>query len=401
MSLFKGTKCEICRDRRKQRFCLRRGKEICWECCNHLRYDRKCPEECRYSIKGEDNFSAGKTNADSLAEYRGLITNLMDLWIRMPQPIFEGGIPQEMSMSKEGREKIINYFNLTGITNIFNVKYIRDKLELKELKLQAEPESYEDIARGYLSNILAGDFESALKLHVRGNEISGVEDWKSDYIEHQRNDAVLKRMHDFRIISSALSENKTEALIFYDINGKFDLSLKLVSQADKWFVSSHYNGKMEIVNGENEVLKQMAVLLSRNEQGQGEDLLKKYLSIYPDSSDLHYYQGVLYSMKGKGESAKKSFLRAVWLDPEFVEANYNYALQLQLEGDITRAIHYYQRILSKESDNIKSLNNMGAILIDSGRYEEAEKYLTRCREIEPDYEPCKANQKRLAEKQNG
>ncbi len=400
MSIFKGTKCEICRDRRKQRFCLRRGKEICWECCNKLRYDRECPEECRYSLKGGDGLSTSRTNADSLTEYRGLITNLMDLWIRMPQEILNGAVPQELTRTKEGKQKIINYFNRIGVNAIYNIKYLKSKLELTELNIQHEKESYEDMGNRYLSNLLAGEIESALKIHIRCEEISSEEEWKADYIEHQQKDEVLKRMRDFRIISSALSENKTEALIFYDINGKYDLSLKLIKQDDCWFVSSHYNGKMEIVNGENEALKQIAVLISRNEQGQTEDLLKKYLSLYPDSSDLHYYQGVLFSIKGKGALAKNSFLRAVRLDPEFVEALYNYALQLHLEDDKAKATQYYQRVLSIEPDNLKSLNNMAAILIDTGKYEEAEKYLMRCSAIEPEYEPYQANLKRLEEKKN-
>ncbi|MCF7912199.1 MAG: tetratricopeptide repeat protein [Candidatus Cloacimonetes bacterium] len=395
MSLIKNSKCKLCKVRRQQRFCLRKGRDICWECCNNIRYDRKCPEECKYSLKGGSGMDISKTNADSLTEYRGLIKNLMDLWMRMPEPELGGGIPEELARTEAGKKEVINYFKRYNLKSIYNINYIKKKLELQALETVPEPQSYEDIASSYLRLILAGDIEASIDHICNGDEVRQDEEWRADFISQKKNDIILKKMNEFKLVASALSEDKREALVFFDVNGKYDLSLKLVQQGETWQVESHYNGKMEVVNGENEAMGHIAVLLSKNELSQAEDLLVKYLSIYPDSADLHYYQGVTSALKGKGKQAKKSFLRSVRLDPGFGEALYNYGLQLHVEGELEKAAVYYERLLAIEPDNVKALNNMAAIKIDLQDYKSAEVYLKRCEELEPDFEPLQANIKRL------
>jgi tetratricopeptide (TPR) repeat protein len=397
MSILKNKKCKLCKVRRQQRFCLRKGMEICWECCNNLRYDRKCPEDCKYSLKGGEGLDISKTNADSLTEYRGLVTSLMELWMRMPEAALDGAVPGELSETEAGRVKLIEYFKRYDLKTIYNISYIKRRLKLTGLEIEPQPDSYEDIASRYLRLILAGDSETAIDFLIHGAEIDKEEEWKADFIEQKKNDAVLKKMNEFKLIASALSEDKREALVFFDINGKFDLCLKLELPEENWLVACQYNGKMEVVNGENEALRHVAVLLSKNEMLQAEELLAKYITIYPDSSDLHYYNGVVAAMKGKGKLAKRSFIRSVRLDPGFSEALYNYGLQLHLEGEIDQAAVYYERVLAIEPDNVKCLNNMAAIKIDQQEFEKAEAYLRHCEAIEPDFEPLQANIKRLEE----
>ncbi|MDP8221124.1 MAG: tetratricopeptide repeat protein [Candidatus Stygibacter frigidus] len=384
--------------RRQQRFCLRKGKDICWECCNNIRYDRQCPNECRYSVKAGDGLQISKTNADSLTEYKGLIEKLMDMWMRLPQQDLDGNIPQELSKSKEGKEQLINYFKKTMLSSYINISYIKRKLDLSGLEIGIKKESNEDVGEKYLSIILAGDIENSLKYHKNEAEIRGNKDWLSDYLIQIKEDKILGKMNEFKIISSALSEDRNIGLVFYEINGKYDLCLKMENNTDTWKVASRYNGKMEIVNGENEALRHIAVLISKNESSQAGELLDKYISLYPDSSDLYYYQGVLFAIKGKHKQAKKSFLRSVRLDHGFSEALYNYALQLHLEGDTQGAIDYYKRVLAIDPEEVKSLNNLAAIYIDRGEYQTAEEYINRCKLVEPEYEPLQANKKRLAEK---
>ncbi|MDP8211191.1 MAG: tetratricopeptide repeat protein [Candidatus Stygibacter australis] len=397
MSILKNSKCQICKVRRQQRFCLRKGKDICWECCNNMRYDRQCPKECRYSVKAGEGLQISKTNADSLTEYKGLIEKLMDLWMRMPQQDLNGSIPEELSRSQEGRSELINYFKKTNLSKYINLSYIKRILDLEELEIGKEKESNEDVGKRYLSSILAGDMEGSLAFHVNGEEIKAEPEWLEDYLSQLKGDKILGKMTDFKIISSALSEDRNIGLGFYDINGKYDLCLKIVKSTDSWKVASRYNGKMEIVNGENEALRHIAVLISKSELSQAVDLLDKYIALYPDSSDLYYYQGVISAMKGKNKQAKKSFLCSIRLDPGFSEALYNYGLQLHLEGDIQGAADYYKRVLAIEPEEVKSLNNLAAIYIDLQEYQSAEEYINRCKLVDPDYEPLLANIKRLNE----
>jgi tetratricopeptide (TPR) repeat protein len=362
-----------------------------------MRYDRRCPQECKYSLQGGKGLELSRTNADSVEEYKDLIIRLMDLWLRMPLEEFEGKTPKEIAGRESGRIKLIKYFNKIGLKSIYNASYIKSKLELTEWDIPVEKENYEDVAKRYLNSILAGDVESALRDHLLGEQIAKEEDWKEDYIEQQASDTVLKKMHDHALISSALSEDKKQALVMFDINGKFDLTLRLLHADDRWKVGSQINGKLEIVNSENEALQQVAILLSKNELLQGEELLKKYKNLYPDSADLHYYQGVMEALKGRNKAAKKSFLRAVRLDSGFGEALYNYGLQLHLAGELEKAEINYNKALEVEPDNIKCLNNLAALMIDRGELDKAEKYLARCEEIDENYEPLQRNSARLLE----
>jgi len=393
----KSNKCKICKVRRQQRFCLRKGMDICWECCNNMRYDRKCPVECRYSVKTGEGLQISKTNADSLTEYKGLIENLMDMWMRLPQDALDGKIPEELSRSEEGRSKLINYFNNTDLSKYIDISYIKRKLDLKELEVGMKKESNEDAGNKYLSLLLAGDLEGSLAFHSNGDEIRSDPEWLEDHLSQLKGDKVLGKIREFKIISSAMSEDRNTGLVFYEINSKYDLCLKIVRKAETWKVASRYNGKMEIVNGENEALRHIAVLISKNELSQAVELLGKYIMLYPDSSDLYYYQGVISSMKGKSKGTKQSFLRAIRLDPGFSEALYNYGLQLHLEGDIQHAADYYKRVLAIEPEEVKSLNNLAAIYIDLKEFKTAEEYINRCKSVEPEYEPLMANIKRLKE----
>ncbi|MCF7918824.1 MAG: DUF2384 domain-containing protein [Candidatus Cloacimonetes bacterium] len=382
---------------RHQRFCLRTGKDICWECCNNLRYDYKCPAECRYCLKEETSLSANLTKVDSEREYRDLVKRLMDQWLLMPQSELGNEIPREMAKSEAGRQLLENYFNRNNLSSILGIDYLIEKLNLTKVKLLRKSDSYEDVAQKYLKHLLAQDYEGSISYLRNSKDLLDNTDWKTDYLSQLTKDKVISKMKEYHLVSSAISEDREQAVVYFDINGKYDMTLKLKLTEKEWHVWQRIMGKMEIVNGENEAAKQIAVLLSKSLWGQASELLGKYMALYPESADFHYYQGIYELVHQKTAAAKQNISRAIRLDPEFKEAIFNYGYLIHQEGDLESALKYYQRAEKLDDSDIRVKNNIAAILIDKNEFEAAEKYIRKCLDIDETYQPAQQNLERLKE----
>jgi tetratricopeptide (TPR) repeat protein len=184
-------------------------------------------------------------------------------------------------------------------------------------------------------------------------------------------------------------------LVFFELNGKYDLTLSLVSAGKGWKIEKKIFGKPELYNGESDTHKQVAILLSKNENSNAYDLLKKYSAIYPDSPDLKYYWGLYHSLNKNSGKSKKSFIDAIEIDPDFTEAKYNYAFLLHTENKISDAKELYYEILEVDENEPKTLNNLASILIDENKLAEAKELLERCLKEVPDFEVAMQNLERI------
>ena len=396
MGIFKSNKCQSCKVRVQQRFCLRIGKDICWECCNKQRYDYKCPSACRYSLKEQEGLPSRATNIDSQTEYRDLMRRLVDRWMLLPQTELEDAIPLELSKTKEGKIRLRDYFNKYQISNIPEIRYIANKLNIDMLDIAMAAPTFEDIAKDYLKRLLVKDFLGSLDLHYSKDRIEKNDRWKDDYLEQLQSDKVIKKLNDIKLVSSAMSEDRKQAVVYFSINGKYDLTLKLIEN-DGWKIWQRIMGKMEIVNSENEAIKHVAVLLSKNLLGQACELLDKYLALYPDSSDFQYFKSVYEQLHKRLAKAKSYLIRAIRLDPEFKDAVFNYGYLIHQEGDLDEALRIYAKAEMLDGDDIRIKNNIAAIYIDKEEYSNAEAYLQKCLKMDAKFEPALRNIERLKE----
>ncbi|MCK4654994.1 MAG: tetratricopeptide repeat protein [Candidatus Cloacimonetes bacterium] len=397
MSLFKSDRCKICKTHRGNRFCIRIGKDICWHCCNERRVDFKCPEDCKYSLRKEENKTGlfhYKTNADSQAEFFDLIKSEINIWIRKPQQLFEGKIPIQMVETKEGREEIEKFFDQFPLEKLQSLSYLISKLKLTNLKVKPQKKNYEDIAEEFLNKIIEQDWEGTVSFLLNKKNYKN-QDYKKNYIERISSNKIIKKITEYNLISSALSKDRKQALVFFEINGKYDMTVVLKAIKDSWKVSVKLFGKPEIYNGENEAIQQVAVLLSKNELTKAFELLKKYSEIYVDSADFQYYWGLYYTFNQNSTKARQFFLNAVEIDPTFIEAKYNYAFVLHSENNIDLAKNLYKEILGASPKEVKTLNNLASIYIDEQNLEEAKKLLKKCLEINKDFEVARKNLDRV------
>ncbi|MEA2096697.1 MAG: hypothetical protein U9P73_08425 [Candidatus Cloacimonadota bacterium] len=393
MKIFKKKKCKICKTKTGTRFCMRKGFDICWEDCNILRVDEQCPSECEYHLQSSKIMQL-KAKSDSQMEYVDLLKKQMALWITKPQKIFNDQIPITMAETSEGKKKIEEFLNQFKINPIVPLTYLKERLSLDDLKVYSTPKTYENIALDFIQNLYTNEWEKVVSF-MSNNEYWKSHDLEDKFIAIIASNKVIKKISGFDLISSALTKEKDQALVYFDINNKYDLTINLHLIHDNWKIQSIIIGKPELFNSENEAIQQVAVLLSKNETGKAYELLTKYSSIYFTSSDFEYYWGLYFTFTKNQKKAEHHFLQAMILDPAFVEAKYNYAFIQHSNGDLGIATKLYYEILQEAPKEPKTLNNLASILIDEKKFKEAEKLLKKCIKDNPEFEVAQQNLERI------
>ncbi|MDO9576880.1 MAG: tetratricopeptide repeat protein [Candidatus Cloacimonadales bacterium] len=393
MSFFISGKCGICKKHKGYRLCLRIGKDICWQDCNDMRVDRRCPEECAYAVVESENLQL-KTKADSMLEYTELLKKQIDRWIALPQVVFNGDIPKDIVQTEAGKKRIIEFLNNFQINSLVPLTYLKDKLSLNDLKVNDHKENYEDISRNFINFIISREWERSVELQKDSSKYED-QDFRMNYLKRISENYIFKKTNEFFLVSSALSQDKKRALVHLELNGKYDLTIVLDEIDGSWFIALKVFGKPEIVNSEIQANQQIAVLLSKNKLSDAFELLKKYSTIYVDSSDINYYWGMYYMFSNNTKKAREFLLNSVELDPDFLEAKGLYATVLLQEKEIEKAKRLYQEVIEQNPKEIKSLNNLASIYIEEGNKSEAKKLLEECLKIDPNFEYAKKNLEKL------
>jgi hypothetical protein len=106
-------------------------KNICWDCCNHLRYDLSCPASCPYSGKQEESSKAPfpAFKADSQTESRQVNSLYIDLWLDKKQDSLGGISPQQAAI--ENPKKLLDWLASYQYPPQFPIDYLMSKLNLK------------------------------------------------------------------------------------------------------------------------------------------------------------------------------------------------------------------------------------------------------------------------------
>lgn len=392
LNIFSKNRCKICKVNRGSRFCLRIGKDICWLDCNKMRIDQKCPEECDYVLRKADDFNL-KTKTDSLIEYQDLLKRQMNKWAHESQQLFNGKIPAEMAKTEEGNKKLTTFFSDFKFNAMIPLSYLKEMLNLENLDVKDEIKNYEHTAIEFLNLIIIQEWEKAVEMYYfPENDQNSRKVFLQKRLQKYK---TFRNLHDHELISSAVTKDKKQALVHFELNQKDDFTLRFQKVKNDWKITAKIFAKPEYFNSENEAIQQVAVLLSKNELNQAFELLQKFNTMYIDSADFEYYFGLYYSFSKNIKKAKEHFRNAMFLDPEFIEAEYNYAYTLHAEGDIEVAKKLYCKILKRVPDEPKTLNNLASILIDEQKYEEAENLLNRSLEAKSDFKMAQDNLERL------
>ncbi len=395
-------RCKICKNYRAQRYCPRKGKDICWLCCNAMRTDRKCPRECAYLIRSDEAESFAdtrlKAKVDSMQELRDLTKRLFDRWSESPSDIFNGRVPVDMTESEEGKKELQGYLSRIEDLKILPAGYIARKLNLA-LPAKGEAEKdYEYSAEQYLRKLMAYDWEGSLA-YMYGNNKYRDELFKNNYLIRRSGNRLLKAISSYYMMFSAISENREEALVYYEINSKYDLTMILSLTRDKeWLIKELIIGSPSFYYGEREAIVLISNFISQQEMSKAKQYLDKYKEILIDSADLNYLNGLYCLLTKDYSSALKYYLTAVEIDPDFYEYKYNLALVYQMLQSYDVAKKLYNQLLGKKSDDINVLNNLAVISEAEGNEKEALSLLQKCLEHDPSCDLAQKNIERLKKK---
>ncbi len=329
-----------------------------------------------------------------MAEFIDLLKKEMDQWIVTPQKIFNNQIPQKMADTIEGKKEMTNVFKQINAPSHIPLQYLYQRLELDLKHKEDYQKNPEVIAKKYLVKIIEKDYKTSVDYLIQADQYSDSA-MLQRYIDRHESNRVFRKMVDIDLLSSALSEDKSMCLVYFDVNEKYDLTVVLRLVNEEWKIAFKYCGKPEIFNGENEAIQQVAVLLSKNDLGNVHKLLTQYSSVYPESADLAYYWGLYYAFSNDLNKSETFFHTAMELDNSFIEAIFNYANLIHNKKDYDKAMQLYHKILDQNPDELKSINNIGAIYLERLEYDKAEEWFNKCLSIDPKFDLAKQNLSKL------
>ncbi len=147
--------------------------------------------------------------------------------------------------------------------------------------------------------------------------------------------------------------------------------------------------------------KTVVALCEKGKYNEAKPILKKLIEKNPTNSEYHRIMGQVLSDEGDQEEAINYLIDALRWD-----SKNGWALLMmgnifaKYKADISTAIKYYdQALVANTKDNI-SLTNIGYVLMQQGKYEEAKKYLWEALKINPDYPNAHLTLGIIAEKEN-
>jgi len=400
IGIFQPKRCQICKRHKATRTCPKTHRQICFHCCNEIRIKMECPHDCKYALKSAQDKNSLQLNnySESIVEQQELLDLHLKNWLKTENPLFENNTPKSYAETEEGKKKINSFLKRheQALKGALSYNYVRERLGIPhEERVQ---QTHEDVANHFMKMVINFDYEDTLPLLVR-HELYKNEDFTQNYIKRNLANKTFKSIREFDIIRSALSKEQDQAIVEFEINGKYSLSLILKRTNSHWLIKEKVFGESGMVLSESEFVQRIAYKYAQQHFEKAYNDLKKYLQVFPDSADLHYYFGIYYSTKGKIEKAKEHFFNAMELDPEFTEAKYNYAFLFQAEGNIQKCRELYEEILEQKEEK-KTLNNLAVIYEQDGQLEQALVLLKKALELDPDFELAQKNLERINEKKN-
>ncbi len=400
--LVSKNRCKSCKEYPGHRFCLRKDKHICWKCCNQMRSDLKCPDECEYRLRkkhGEVSYLQFESKVDSKTEYAELFKYVADYWMQHEVTELDSQLPILMSQTEDGRIELEKYFSKYQFPLLIS-DYLKQRLKVKvPCDQKDEAIHYEQFAIAYMNHLLSGDWDKVLAMyepaiHAKENGLT------SKFIEHFKGQSTFRKMNNYDLLSAGMSARTKEAFVTFEINKNRDFTVILMPYEDSWIVTRQIFGSISLVTSENEGIRFIATAIAQKELDKAYRYLINYIQVYYFSSDLYYYQGLYYTMKGDNKHAREAYQTSITLDPSLIESQYNLAYIAQSENSLEEAKTLYLKILKDYPDYINALNNLGTIYLFEKNYQEAESCFNKCLSVNPDFEYAKNNLEKLQELKN-
>ena len=101
------------------------------------------------------------------------------------------------------------------------------------------------------------------------------------------------------------------------------------------------------------------------------EALYKAKHLSPFDKSIYNELGYSLVMENRPEAALKEFRKAIKLDPDYIEAQFNLAVGHEFINETDLAIKIYNKILEIRPSYISAYNNLGSLYIRIGQYRNA------------------------------
>jgi len=389
LKFLKSNRCSTCYTERALRICPRKGKTICWKCCNELRADTHCPESCPYSPKRAEDIPLPSFKADSRAESEHVQKLFLDLWVSQKSNLLEGQTP--LDYAADNKDAALKWLSGYQFPPYFPLNYLMDKLKLPYSSQVSELDP-EDVAASYLEAIVKLAFND-LRQHTINS--SPRHDLAIRYHELISVIKVYSRISTFSIIHSGSGDDGHSALVYLELNHKLDWTMILSNANGQWKVRQNIAGNPQAYFEQNKVHSAIAEALGKGEDASAWEKINASLKTYPDSADLYYYRALYWQLVKRSEQAAVDFFNAAALDNAWPEPYIHLGNLCLSKSDFAQAREWYQEVLQLQPDNPQVLNNIAAAYAGEGNRDEARNIWERVLKLYPTFELARQNLEKM------
>jgi len=438
LSGFGKNRCQKCKTERKVRFCLRFNKDLGWQCCNNTRIDKKCPGECAYHphfeavsaskdadpTKPKSPFPALKT--DSRSEFEHFVSLYLDLWIHHKLPELNDLSPLEYA--KQDKEAMLSWLRSFQYPENFPLGKLLAKLDIDlEIKTTLKPDP-EAIVQSYLEQVIKWEWDGLYAITPNDLKLEGT---AANYASLISDIPQLRKTKEFDVLSSGISQDRSVAFVFVELNHSVSWTLILIELNGQWHLRQHLASDPQAYYAQNKLYNDLAQLLSQqnsvitdsdressssvipnpdressssvipdpDRESINENitkLLKDAFKTYPDCADLYYYQGLYLQGIKQFDQAKTAFFNAITLDNRWTAPQYHLALLHLQSHDYDKALYWFEQQHNLEPSDPRTLNNVAACYINLGQKDKARDIWTAMLTQYPEFTIAKDNLDRLS-----
>ncbi len=393
--LQKKMKCEICRNHRADRFCMRKAKNICWHCCNDMRADGKCPKECKFKPYIKNNTQHIKVYSQT--ELIDFFSKEANHWFITPDKIFDGKSPMELMQTEEGKEKLEIFFQVKKIPLLQVAKIYKKRFNINSIDLSEYPpykENHEDVAKKFMDALILQDKDLILNFLENKSYKSDKEAY-DNFLQRLYSQRKIKKLKRYDLLTASTTRDNKQGLVTFEINGKNDFSLYLLNTNDGWkVIEIFFATEQEYISFLN-LMKKIGELLSNGKFSEAYGYLQPLEKVFFNNSHLYYLYATYYELNNNLTLAVEKLEIACELDPDFIPYHEKLSELYIRKEKLKKAEKVLTHILKKDKNNLMALNNLAILFVRKGLYDDARALYEQCLKIDPDFKVAKDNLERL------
>ncbi|MDD2230645.1 MAG: hypothetical protein PHY48_14765 [Candidatus Cloacimonetes bacterium] len=393
LNLFKSSRCNTCYTERIVRECPRNKKKLCWQCCNALRCDSKCPKDCPFAPQDVEGSMFPVFKADSLTEAEQVLRLYIDMWVGRENPHLDNQTP--INIAKENPSKLVSWLTGFQYPPYFPLSYLMQKLGIPTQEDKTDkgmPAQHEDCVHAYMNALVRLAWDELRPQSINQNPM---EDLALRYRELLQAVPTLSKISTYSIIHSGIGEDGNSAMVYLELNHKQDWTLVLSNSSGEWKVRQNIAGGPQAYFSQNKVYTDIAEALGKAEDDKVWELLSTNLKIYPDSPDLYYYRALYWQLVKQNDKAAVDFFNAISLDNAWIEPYFHLGTLYLNKNDYAQARFWFNELCLLQPDNPNAQNNLAACYAGEKKFDEAKEIWLKLLELYPTFEVAAKNLERL------